>query len=58
MVKIDENKCTGCGGCIDLCPPIAVSLVNDAAVVNDEVCTNCGICIKVCPMGAPYEVNQ
>lgn len=57
MVKIDENKCTGCGGCIDLCPPIAVSLVKDVAVVNDELCTNCDICIKVCPMGAPYEAS-
>ena len=57
MVKIDENKCTACGGCIDLCPPIAVSLVKDVAVINDELCTKCDICIKVCPMGAPYEVN-
>jgi ferredoxin len=57
MVKIDENKCTACGGCIDLCPPIAVGLVKDVAVINDELCTNCDICIKVCPMGAPYEVN-
>jgi len=41
----------------DLCPPVAVSLVKDVAVVDDELCTNCDICIKVCPMGAPYEVN-
>ncbi len=57
MVEIDEKKCTGCGGCIDLCPPIAVSLVKDVAVVNDELCTKCDICIKVCPMRAPYEVD-
>jgi ferredoxin len=57
MIKIEETKCTACGGCIDLCPPIAVSLVNDIAVINDGLCTDCGICIKVCPLGAPYEVN-
>jgi len=26
MVKIDENKCTACGGCIDLCPLCYMSL--------------------------------
>jgi ferredoxin len=57
MIKIEETKCTACGGCIDLCPPIAVNLVNDIAVINDGLCTDCGICIKVCPLGAPYEVN-
>jgi ferredoxin len=57
MVKIDENKCTACGGCIDLCPPIAMSLVNDSAVIDDDLCNNCAICIKVCPMQAPYEVD-
>ncbi len=47
MVKIDENKCTGCGGCIDLCPPIAMSMTNDVVIVSDELCTECGICVKV-----------
>ena len=56
MVTIDKDKCTGCGGCIDLCPEIAISMINDIVTVNDEICTECGTCIKVCPMKAPYEV--
>ena len=58
MVAIDKEKCTGCGGCIDLCPEIAMSLVNDVATVNNELCTECGTCIKVCPMKAPCEMNN
>jgi len=58
MVKIDNTKCTGCGGCIDLCSEIAISMINDVVTINDELCTECGTCLKVCPMKAPYEVNQ
>ena len=55
MVKIKTEVCTGCGGCIDLCPAIAISMVNDKAVVNNDICTECEICVKVCPVNAPYE---
>jgi len=58
MVKIDTSKCTGCGGCIDLCPVIAISMIDDVVTVNNEICKECGICIKVCPMRAPYEVEE
>ena len=57
MVRIDAEKCTRCGGCIDLCPVIAISMINDVVTVDDERCTGCGICVKVCPMRAPYEVQ-
>jgi len=57
MVTIDKNKCTGCGGCIDLCPEIAISMINDVVTVNDELCTGCSTCIKVCPMKAPCEIE-
>jgi ferredoxin len=58
QVIIDAEKCTGCGGCIDLCPVIAIRMVNDVAVVNNEICTDCGTCIKVCPMKAPQKIEQ
>ena len=54
MVKINSDLCTVCGGCIDLCPTIALSMVNDVVVVNNDTCTECKICVKVCPMRAPY----
>jgi len=58
MVRIETSKCTGCGGCIDLCPEIAIRMINDVVTINEELCTECDICIKVCPMRAPYEVTE
>ena len=55
MVTINVEKCTGCGGCIDLCPSIAISMIQDVVTVNQETCTECKICVKVCPMRAPAE---
>ena len=58
MVKIDVNKCTSCGGCIDLCPEIAISMIDDVVIVDNELCIECGICVKVCPMMAPKEIEK
>ena len=58
MVKIDSDKCVGCGGCIDLCPSIAISMIDDLVVIDDQLCTECGICVKVCPMNAPVQTDK
>jgi ferredoxin len=57
MITIDTKRCTGCGGCIDLCPSIAISMIKDVVTIDAEVCTECKICVKVCPMRAPSEVE-
>ena len=57
MVKIDSEKCVGCGGCIDLCPSIAISMIDDLVIIDDQLCTECGICVKVCPMNAPVQTD-
>lgn len=51
LLKIDKDKCIGCGACIDVCPFGALTLVDDLAVVNDK-CTACGTCLDVCPVNA------
>lgn len=58
MVKIDSEKCVGCGGCIDLCPSIAISMIDDIVTIDDQLCTECGICVKVCPMSAPVQTDK
>ncbi|OPY87072.1 MAG: Acryloyl-CoA reductase electron transfer subunit beta [Syntrophaceae bacterium PtaU1.Bin231] len=51
LLKIDKEKCLGCGACIDACPYGALDLVDDVVVVNEK-CTACGACIDACPVMA------
>lgn len=47
MVRIDFEKCVGCGQCIPFCPDSAISLnMNGRASVNEEVCVECYACIR------------
>lgn len=44
-IKIDETKCTNCGGCTSQCKL-------DVKKVGDHECVQCGACIAKCPTGA------
>ncbi|MFZ3131829.1 MAG: 4Fe-4S binding protein [Desulfosporosinus sp.] len=48
---VDQEKCTGCGQCVDVCPIEAIELDNGMAVISDE-CIECGACVDACPMEA------
>ena len=52
MVRINEEKCIGCGYCVRDCPVGAMSLSRKKAVVDEALCTECGACIRVCEQGA------
>jgi NAD-dependent dihydropyrimidine dehydrogenase PreA subunit len=47
-MKINTDKCIGCGDCVRDCPVDAVKLVKKKAVINDQWCTHCGVCMRVC----------
>ena len=44
-VRLDKNKCTDCGLCINACKM-------DIKHVGDHECIHCGACISVCPSKA------
>lgn len=53
IIKIDEEKCDGCGECVPNCPESALAIVNGKAkLVNEPNCDGLGACIGHCPRGA------
>lgn len=53
IVKIDQEKCNGCGLCIDACHEGALQLINGkATLVSESYCDGLGACLPECPMGA------
>jgi len=58
IIKIDEEKCTGCGLCIPGCPEGALQIIDGKArLVSDLMCDGLGACLGECPEGA-IEVEQ
>ena len=53
IVKIDEDKWTGCGLCVSPCAEGAIEIVNGKAkVIKEELCDGAGFCLGTCPTGA------
>ena len=53
MIKIDEEKCSGCGLCIDACQEGALALVDGKAkLVREDYCDGLGNCLPACPEDA------
>lgn len=48
LIRVDIDKCTGCGSCINVCPFGAILIENYKAKIT-EACTLCGACVETCP---------
>ncbi len=52
-LKLDAQKCSGCGMCLDVCPQEVFVLENKLARIIDlDACMECGACAINCPEGA------
>lgn len=47
--KVCEVSCIACGICERVCPAGAVSVVDNCAVIDQELCIACGMCAVKCP---------
>ena len=57
MLKIDTDKCVGCGVCVDVCPHGAISVQNSTAMIDQKLCRQCENCAVICPTRAIYAVE-
>ncbi|MDR2899521.1 MAG: 4Fe-4S binding protein [Clostridiales bacterium] len=53
IIKIDKDKCNGCGLCVNACHEGAIGLVSGkATLLRDDYCDGLGNCLPACPVSA------
>ena len=56
--EIDENKCTYCGKCTEVCAYHAIAIFAQQVLVFPNLCHGCGACIHLCPEKAINEIGR
>jgi ferredoxin len=54
-IRINEEKCTGCGLCVSVCKDFGIEIENGKVKVSDHPffgCIGCGHCMAICPTDA------
>ena len=57
-LRVDSERCTGCGACVDVCPAGAIRLVDHLASIDAGLCRECQACMEVCPQGAIFVAEE
>ena len=58
LALIDQDMCTQCGKCFDVCRFDAIDVQNGIHKVDDLSCEGCGYCARVCPVEAITNIPQ
>lgn len=60
IIKIDEEKCNGCGACAIACHEGAIEMINGKAkLTREDYCDGLGDCLPTCPTDAiSFEVRE
>lgn len=59
IIKIDEDKCDGCGQCLPGCPEGALQVVDGKVrLVKESYCDGLGACLGHCPTGALQVIER
>jgi MinD superfamily P-loop ATPase len=56
--RVDEEKCTHCGKCAEVCAYNAIAAMKKKVLVFPELCHGCGACSYLCPEDAISEVGK
>ncbi|MDA8084663.1 MAG: mercury methylation ferredoxin HgcB [Nitrospiraceae bacterium] len=52
-IAVDDERCTGCGACMEVCPHAVIEVRERKAVIVDrDGCMECGACVNNCAFGA------
>ena len=55
---VDQERCVGCGACIEACPFDAITEQDGLAVIDVETCMGCGVCVTRCTQEALSLVRE